>query len=79
MATQNTHTQKKKVKTGTYARDGGKKQKKKGGTVVPQQVDLFFRGVGVKKHRGGLRGVTALLGVNAEDDLKSAPEEPGWS
>ena len=34
--------------------------------------------VGVDTHRGGSHGVTAPPGVSNEDNLKSAPEEPGW-
>ena len=33
---------------------------------------------GVETHRGGLYGVTTLSGVNAEDNLRVPPEEPGW-
>ena len=45
--------------------------------VVPQQVDLFIRWEVWRHTEVGAR-VTALSEVNAEDNLKSAPEEPGW-
>ena len=47
-------------------------------TVVPQQVDLFVGCECADTPRWVLCGAATLSGISNEENLKSAPHEPGW-